>query len=169
MWKLAPVGVWYQYDNVITYRVYMKGHFMPTIMIVMPYWIGCQRLHMCYPFQTPRRVISCWSDQAVPYLHDVGMSFRTGMKIPLWYSYCDELAPLWLSPMCDFVLVSCKQIQSHTRELEWTHTGMKVAPVSRKHSLIYIVNTISNSEKPRIKSVPCRFIGKECLFWPFYR
>ena len=31
---------------------------------VMPYWIGCQRMHMRYPFQTPRRVTSCWSEQS---------------------------------------------------------------------------------------------------------
>ena len=29
---------------------------------------------------------------AVPHLHDIGMSFRTGMKISPWYSYQGELA-----------------------------------------------------------------------------
>ena len=72
---------------------------------------------------------------AVPRLHDIGMSFRTGMKISPRYSYWGELAPVWLAPVQDFVLVSCKRIQSHKRELEWTRTGMKVAPVSCKHPL----------------------------------
>ena len=72
---------------------------------------------------------------AVPRLHDIGMSFRTGMKIWPRYSYRGELAPVWLAPVQYFVLVSCKRIQSHKRELEWTRTGMKVAPVSCKHPL----------------------------------
>ena len=71
----------------------------------------------------------------VPRLHDIGMCFRTGMKISLRYSYQGELAPVWLAPLWDFVLVSCKRIQSHKRKLEWTRTGMKVAPVSCKHLL----------------------------------
>ena len=72
---------------------------------------------------------------AVPRLHDIGMSFRTGVKISPQYSYRGELAPVWLAPVQDFVLVSCKRIQSHKRELEWTRTGMKVALVSCKHPL----------------------------------
>ena len=31
---------------------------------------------------------------AVPRSHDIGMSFRTGMKISLRYSYRGELAPV---------------------------------------------------------------------------
>ena len=69
---------------------------------------------------------------AVPRLHDIGMSFRTGMKISLRYSYRGELPPVWLAPLWDFVLISCKRIQSHKREPEWTRTGMKVA---MKHPL----------------------------------
>ena len=72
MWKLAPVRVWYRYDIVISYRVYMNGHFMSAERDcdaqVTPYWIGCRRMRVRYPFQTPRRVISpisCWSEQ--PY------------------------------------------------------------------------------------------------------
>ena len=65
MWKLAAVRVWYRYDIVISYRVYMKGHFMSTGVIVTPYWIGYRRLRMRYPFHTLGRVISCWSER--PY------------------------------------------------------------------------------------------------------
>ena len=65
MWKLAPVLVWYRYDIVISYRVYMKGYFMSTDAIVAPYWIEYRRLRLRYPFQTPGRVISCWSER--PY------------------------------------------------------------------------------------------------------
>ena len=72
---------------------------------------------------------------AVPRLHDIGKSFRTGMKISPRYSYRGELAPVWLAPVQDFELVSCKRIQSHKRELKWTRTGRKVAPVSCKHPL----------------------------------
>ena len=38
MWKLAPVRVWYRYDIVISYRVYMNGHFMSSNVIVTPRW-----------------------------------------------------------------------------------------------------------------------------------
>ena len=65
MWKLAPVRVWNRHDIVISYRVYMKGHFVSTDVIVTPYWIGYRRLRMGYPLQTPGRVISCWSER--PY------------------------------------------------------------------------------------------------------
>ena len=65
MWKLAPVRVWSRYDIVISYRVYMKGHFMSTNVIVTPIWIGYWRLRMRFPFQTPGKVISCWSER--PY------------------------------------------------------------------------------------------------------
>ena len=64
-------------------------------------------------------------------LHDIGM------KVSLRYSYRGELAPVWLALVWDFVLVSCKRIKSHKRELEWTRIGMKVAPVSCKHPLTF--------------------------------
>ena len=54
---------------------------------------------------------------AVLRLHDIRMCFRTGMKISLPYSYWGELAPVWLAPLWDFVLVSCKWTQSHKKEL----------------------------------------------------
>ena len=76
LWKLAPVRVWYRYD-----RVYMKGDFMSTDVIVTPYWIKYRRLRMRFPFQTPRRVISCWSER--PY-----RVYRTSewLFVPVWKS-----------------------------------------------------------------------------------
>ena len=62
----------------------------------------------------------------IPRLHDTGMNFRTGMKISLRHKNRGELAPVWLAPAWHFVLVSCKRIQSHKREPEWTRAGMKV-------------------------------------------
>ena len=79
---------------------------------------------------TPKRV-------AVPCLHDTSMSFRSGTKILSRYSNRDEFNPVWVVPVWDFGSVSCKQIQSHKREPGWTHTGMKVIPVSCKHPLIW--------------------------------
>ena len=82
MWKLAPVRVSYRNDIVISYLVYMKdeisfcvyikGHFMTAevcfkinkFVIVTPSWIECQKLCMCHPLQTPRRVISCRNEQS---------------------------------------------------------------------------------------------------------
>ena len=64
MWKLAPVRVWYRYDIVISYRVYIKAHVASTDVIVTPYCIGYRRLRMGYSFWTPGRVISCWSERS---------------------------------------------------------------------------------------------------------
>ena len=71
----------------------------------------------------------------IPRLHDTGMNFRAGMKISLRHKNRGELAPVWLAPAWHFVLVSCKRIQSHKREPEWTRARMKVAPISCKHPL----------------------------------
>ena len=46
-----------------------------------------------------------------------------------------EVAPVCLARVWDFVLISCKRIQSHKKEPERTCNGMKVAPVSCKHPL----------------------------------
>ena len=132
-----PVRVWNWHDIVISCRVYMKGHFMLTDVIVTPYWIGYRRLHMGYPFQTPGRVISCWSKRPYRIYKTLEWVFVPGWKsrpgrVPgvnsHWYD------PLWT--VWDFVLISCKRIQIYKRESEWTRTGMKVAPVSCKHPLI---------------------------------
>ena len=74
----------------------------------------------------------------IPRLHDTGMNFRARMKIPLRHKNRGELAPVWLAPAWHFVLVSCKRIQSHKREAEWTRAGMKVASISCKHPLTFI-------------------------------
>ena len=89
-------------------------------------------------------------------MYDIRMSFRTGMKMSLRYSNRSELALVWLAPLWDFVLVSCKRIQSHKRELEWTCTEMKVAPVSCKHPLT-LGDRVTNSNrnlKPNLNPAP---------------
>ena len=67
--------------------------------------------------------------------------FRIGMKVSLRYNDRSELAPVWLTPLWDSVLVSCEQIQSHKRKPEWTRTGMKVAPGTCKHLLTSFKST----------------------------
>ena len=87
---------------------------------------------MHYPFHSTGRLIS----------HRNGWLFRVYM-IPLrdfvkfspLYKNRDELTPGWLVPAFHFVVVSCKQIQSHEREPEWTRSGANVALVSCKHLL----------------------------------
>ena len=44
---------------------------------------------------------------------------RTGMKFYVRHSNRDELAPVW-----QFLVVSCKRIQSHERKPGWTHPGI---------------------------------------------
>ena len=72
------------------------------------------------PIFTPKRVdVSC--------LHDTVARSCTGVKFLPWYK---ELTPGWLALALHFVVVSCKQIQSHESEPEWTHIR-----VSCKHPL----------------------------------
>ena len=73
----------------------------------------------------------------IPRLHDTGMNFRAGMKISLRLKNRGEFAPVWLAPAWHFVLVSCKRMQSHKTEPEWTSAGIKVAPISCKHTLTH--------------------------------
>ena len=71
----------------------------------------------------------------VSRLHDTVARFRTGVKFSPRYKNRGELTPGWLAPAWRFVVVSCKQIWSHEREPEWTHSRAKVAPVSCKQPL----------------------------------
>ena len=118
--------------------VYMNGHFMLTNVIVTPKWRHI-RLDVeecaCATFPDSQESDFMLERTALLHLHDIGMSFRTGMKILPRYSYRGELTPVWLALVWDFVLASCKRTKSHKRELEWTRTGMKVGPVSCKHPL----------------------------------
>ena len=75
---------------------------------------------------TPKRAIVSRLDDSVARL-------STGVKFSPWYNNWGELTPGWLAPAWHFVVVSCKQMLSHERELEWTRAGLKVAPVSCKH------------------------------------
>ena len=53
------------------------------------------------------------------------MNFCAGMKISLRHENWGELAPVWLATAWQFVVVSCKRIQSHKREPGWTRAGWK--------------------------------------------
>lgn len=57
------------------------------------------------------------------------------MKFLLQYNNQGEIVPVWHDLVWHFLVVSCKGIQSHKREPEWTHSGTKVAPVSCKQAL----------------------------------
>ena len=50
------------------------------------------------------------------HLHDTVVKFWTGVKFLFLYNNWGELTPVWLVPAWHFVVVSCKQIQSHERE-----------------------------------------------------
>ena len=66
---------------------------MSADMIVTPSWIGSKTTHA---LSTPgSRESDFMSKQTVvPRSQGIGMSFRTGMKISLRYSYRGELAAL---------------------------------------------------------------------------
>ena len=138
---MIPVWLSYRYDvwfhtafTCVTFIPVWLGGFIPV-------WVFRRHLGLVYESYAcatrsslprvrfiPKRV-------AVPCLHDTGTSFRSGTKISSRYSNRDELIPVWVVPVWDFGSVSCKRIQSHKREPGWTHTGMKVIPVSCKHPL----------------------------------
>ena len=85
MWKLASfIPVWqlwfHHFYTVLTLHEGMRFHSAFTsrdtscrltcvlkvnkFAIVTPLWIGCRKLCMRYPFQTPGRVISRWDKQS---------------------------------------------------------------------------------------------------------
>ena len=71
----------------------------------------------------------------VQRLRDTSITFHTVMRILIRHNYRDEVILVWLTLVWDFAPVSCKQIQSDKWEPGWTHTGMKVVPISREHPL----------------------------------
>ena len=80
--------------------------------------------------------------------------------IPEWYSPFQyqnhgELTPMWLEPAWRFVVVSCKQVQSHKKEQEWTRATAKVGPVSWKQLLNIHLKTLSVLVRGR-SSITCR-------------
>ena len=80
-------------------------------------------------------------------LHDTAARFRTGVKFSPRYKNQGELTPGWLATTWHFVVVSCKQIQSHERETEWTCSGTKVAPVSCKDPLSLMKTLVTNTKR----------------------
>ena len=131
-------------DMTFLFRIsftWWLGHFTSRYLKIHFMLIKCmcdsksRTLHMHYTFQSTGRPIS----------HRNGRSFRVYM-IPLW-----DFVPEWNScpgtrtrvnsrrgdsRQHEIVVVSCKQIWSHEREPEWTHSGVKFALVSCKHPLI---------------------------------
>ena len=130
---------------------YLKIHLM---LIKYTCNSKSQALRMRYLFQSTGRRIS----------HRNGRSFRVYMIplrdfVPEW-----NLAPVqepewtqpgWLEPAWHFVVVSCKQIQSHEREPQWTRSGTKVAPVSCKQPLIHFQRLQRRSLKVPVDWCTC--------------
>ena len=55
-------------------------------------------------------------------LHDGLVSFHTGMKFSPRFKNQDELVPVWIAPVWHFLVVPCRQIQSHNGKPGSTHT-----------------------------------------------
>ena len=86
------------------------------------------------------------------------ISYRS--EISPRYKNRGELTPGWLAPAWHFVVVSCKQIYSHERKPEWTHSRAKVAPVSCKHPL-------RTNYKPKLYPGCWRLFMQGFWFWVF--
>ena len=86
------------------------------------------------------------------------INFCTDMKFLPWYNNPGELMLGWLVLALYFVVVLCKQMWSHERELEWTHFGVIKQPRSIHRGsfpqstylshfvnfIYYLVNVLSN-------------------------
>ena len=114
---------------------YLKVHFM---LIKYTCDSKSQTLHMRYTFQSTDRPISHRNGWSFPVymipLRDF-VKFSDLVKFSPRFENRGELTPGWLAPAWHFVVVSCKQIQSHEREPEWTRFEAKVAPLSCKQPL----------------------------------
>ena len=139
MRKHAPVPVSYRDGFLISYCVYMMtGSFHISLFK--------STLHIDKKNRAiqNRKHYACATHSS---LLAARFHTKTGLLciylIPLW-----DFVPEWnsragtrtrvnsLELAWHFVVVSCKQIKSYERELEWTRSGAKVAAVSCKHSLI---------------------------------
>ena len=132
---LVNGGVWY----------FMSTDVIMTLLLLLD-WI----LKTAHALPVPDSQTSDFMLErtAVPRFHDIEMSFRTGIKISLRYSYLGVLALIWLALVWDFLLISCKRTQNHNIKMEWTRTGMKATPVSYKHPLSSINNLPQESTTP---------------------
>ena len=113
------------HDWVTSYRVCMKVHFMLIKYTCHSDW---QILRMCYPFQSTGRLISHQQSHHFAftcYRYNIAYWSEILTLVELGWTHLGVTCTGW-----HFVVVSCKQIQSHERELEWTHAGAKVAPAS---------------------------------------
>ena len=98
-------------------------------------WFKIANITHALPVPVYRRTDFTPKWVVVSRLHVTVARFLTGVKFSPRRENRGELTPGWLAPAQHFVVVSCKQIESHEREPEWTRSGVKVAPVSCKHHL----------------------------------
>ena len=95
-----------------------------------------------YPSQSTRPLIS-YRNESLYLLYMIPVQnvvrFHTGKNVSYRYENWRELVLVWLVPVWHFVLVSCKGIQRYKWAPGWTHTRMKLVPVSRKHPLRLII------------------------------
>ena len=113
----SSVTLWFHivftWRDEMLFRVCMKaGHFMPADVCLNKQICDCDTGHLemdvkNYACATRSRLLGQWfhiGRAVVPPLHDFRFSFRSEMKISLRYSDRDQLGPVWLAPVWDFVL-----------------------------------------------------------------
>ena len=110
------------------------GHLVNVLKLTTPSKID--KITHALPVPVLQQIDFTAKRVVVLRLHDTVAKFRTGVKFSLRYNNRGELTPVWLVPVWHFVVVSCRQIQSHEREPKWARAGLKFAPVSRQHPLI---------------------------------
>ena len=137
MRKLAPAQVSYWDDFFISYYVcIMTGSFH---ILLFEGTLHVDKIHVRFkivnithalPIQVYLQTCFTLKCVVVLRLHDTVVAFCTDMKLLPWYNNPGELMLRWLVPALHFVVVLCKQMWSHKRELEWTHFGVVKQPSS---------------------------------------
>ena len=134
MRKLVPARVSYRDDFLILYRVYLMTRSFHISLLEstlhvykIHMWFKIANITHALPVPVYRQTDFTPKLVVVSRLHDTVARFRTGVKFLPGNNNRGELTPRWLAPAWHFVVVSCKQMQSHEREPKWTRSGAKVA------------------------------------------
>ena len=155
MRKLAPARVSYRDDFLISYRVYIMTESFHILLFEGARVIQNRKHYACatrsslpadrFHTETGGRFAFTWYRCEISYRSEISPRYKNR----------SELTPGWLEPAWHFVVVSCKQIQSHEREPQWTRSGTKVAPVSCKQPLIHFQRLQRRSLKVPVDWCTC--------------
>ena len=125
MRKLALAWVSYRDYFLISYRVYMMiGSFHISLFEGTRH---VDKIHVWFKIANITHALPVPVYRQTDFTYTVAR-FRTGAKFSPQYNNRGEPTPGWLAQAWHFLGISCKQMQSHEGEPEWTHSSVKVVP-----------------------------------------